>query len=250
MDRPATKKIMVDGAEMFESVDGSQHKTRSGAYKRTHRVWAKANEPEPEPDPEPEPSTDVESSEPVTVDDEEPAWINVEWEAEEGGPSEYVPGVLKKIRPPTLTKGKPTAKQLTAMRDTNLAILKVGYRSGDHVLTVYRRAALQDPDAERITHSEDDYEWISDVTNTALEHNGLNIGTAIGPNQVALLANGYWFGKPLYETSQEAQKRGLGGKITNRARSLAESLPWIGKRIKARRHRKTVEEVIGGEQNE
>ena len=70
MDRPATKKIMVDGAEMFESVDGSQHKTRSGAYKRTHRVWAKANEPEP--DPEPEPSTDVESSEPVAIDDEEP----------------------------------------------------------------------------------------------------------------------------------------------------------------------------------
>ena len=244
MDRPATKKVMVDGAEMFESVDGSQHKTRSGAYKRTHRVWAKADEPEPEPEPEPE------TPQPDEVEDAEPAWASIEWQAEEGGPSEYVPGVLKKIRPPTLTKGKPSAKQLRAMRDTNMAILKVVYRTGDHGLTVYRRAVLQDPDAERISHSEDDYEWISDVTNTALEHNGVNVGLAIGPTQVAVLANGYWFGRPLYETSQEAQKRGLGGRITSRARSLAESLPWVGKRIKARRHRVAVDEILGGEQNE
>ena len=244
MDRPATKKVMVDDVEMFESVDGSQHKTRSGAYKRTHRVWAKAEEPEPEAQPE------LESAQAEIPDDEEPAWASTEWAAEEGGPSEYVPGVLKKIRPPTITKGKPTAKQLNALRETNIAILKVGYRSGDHVLTVYRRAALKDPDAERIRHSEDDYEWISDITNSALENNGFSIGTAIGPTQVALLANGYWFGKPLYETSREAQKRGLGGKMALRVRSLGESLPWIGKRIKARRHRMAVDEILGSEQNE
>ena len=186
--------------------------------------------------PEPEPS--------------EPAWASMDWGDDEGGPSEYVPGVLKQIKPPSITRGKPSKKELEALKATNVAVLKIGYKTADHALTVYKRAALQDPEAPKITHSEADYEWISDITNEGLMENGIHLASTIGPTQVMVLANGYWFLKPTYEIQKEASKRGLGGKMGKSIRNLLERLPVIGKRIKARKHQEIADQLLGVEKNE
>ena len=38
----------------------------------------------------------------------------------------------------------------------NKSILTVGYRTGDHLMTGYRRAMLEDTKARAITHSDSD----------------------------------------------------------------------------------------------
>lgn len=249
-----TKKVMIDGEERFEATDGSHHKTRSGARKRSIRTQEKPPQPDsseakvkdqpmdekgasdPQLTPEPEPS--------------EPAWASMNWDDDDGGPSEYVPGVLKQIKPPAMSRGKPSKKELEALKSTNIAVLKIGYKTADHALSVYKRAALQDPEAPKITHSEADYEWISDITNEGLMENGVHLSAAIGPTQVMVLANGYWFLKPTYEIQREAQKRGISGKMGKSIRNLLEKLPIVGKRIRARKHQEIADQLLGVENNE
>ncbi len=233
-----TKKITVDDEERFESIDGSHHKTRSGARKRSIRVQEKESPPveapveaSPAEEPAPKPS--------------EPAWASSDWGDDDGGPSEYVPGVLKQIKPPSIPKGKASKKQLEALKTTNIAVLKIGYKTADHGLTVYKRAALQDPEAAKITHSEADYEWISEISNEALMENGIMISNAIGPTQVAVLANGYWFIKPTLEIQNEAKKRGIKSKLGSTMRGFLAKLPIIGKRIEAKRHQEIADQLLG-----
>ena len=253
-----TKKITIDGENRFESIDGSNHKTRSGARKRSIRVQEKSSQEvkevqEPIVHARKRPDVDPEPSEPIqdpVKEKSEPAWASNDWGESDGGPSEYVPGVLKQIKPPSMSRGKPSKKELEALRSTNTAVLKLGYKTADHALTIYKRAALQDPEATKITHSEADYEWISTITNEGLMENGVHIAAAIGPTQVMVLANGYWFLKPTYEIQKEASKRGLGNKFTSSIKGMLEKLPILGKRIKARKHREIADQLIGVEKGE
>ena len=239
-----TNKVMVDDQEMFESIDGSQHKTRSGARKRTLRVQEKAA-PEVTLPPEETVEADIGTDTPPDPPADEPAWAKTSWAGDDGGPSEYVPGVLKQIKPPSIPRGKPSKKQLAALEKTNVAVLKIGYKTGDHALTVYKRAALQDPDADKITHSEADYQWISEISNEALMDQGIMISNAIGPTQVALLANGYWFGKPMVEIQQEASKRGIKSRFGSQVRGFLTKMPIIGKRIQAKKQQEINKAVFG-----
>jgi hypothetical protein len=245
-----TKKVMIDGEERFEATDGSHHKTRSGARKRSIRTQETPPQPDSSEATVQEKPEDAHPPPPSEPEPSEPSWASMDWGDDDGGPSEYVPGVLKQIKPPAVSRGKPSKKELEVLKSTNIAVLKIGYKTADHVLSVYKRAALQDPEAPKITHSEADYEWISDITNEGLMENGIHLSAAIGPTQVMVLANGYWFLKPTYEIQKEAQKRGLSGKMGKSIRNLLEKLPIIGKRIRARKHQEIADQLLGVENNE
>jgi len=158
-----------------------------------------------------------------------------------------IPSPLKKLRPASKKRGKMTKKELQAIRDTNVAILKIFYRTSDWGLTKYRRVMLDDPAASPVTHSEIDYEWISDITEEALADNGVSIGAAIGPTQVAVFANGFWFLSPIHRIHQESEKSPFTGRAGGAVGRFLERVPVLGKWIKNRRQPEYVIEDFEGE---
>ena len=225
-----------DGTTVWIADDGREYKSKSGMWKRnkkiaesdsqeaTEKVESGSETPSPEP------------SEPGSVD-----WVTMDFG--DAPVTEVIPAPLKRIKPRGASTGKPTKKQLEAERQMNEGILVTGYKTGDYLMTRYKRGVLDDPEADAITHKEDDYEWIAGVTQDGLEAQGLNLASAIGPGGLAVIANGVWFGTPLVRIQKEAKKSPFQGRIGGAIGRFAERLPFIGKRIKERRLRTLEQEI-------
>ena len=157
--------------------------------------------------------------------DDSPSEPKIEWAEMDFGDApitEVVPAPLKRIKPRGASSGKPTKKQLEAERQMN------------------------DPNAEAIVHTEEDYEWISGVSQDALEAQGLNLAGAIGPGGLALIANGVWFGTPLMRIQKESNRSPFQGRVGGAIGRFVERIPILGKRIKERRLR-TLEDELNQE---
>ena len=249
MGKYATKGTSEDGNEVWLANDGKEYKTRAGAWKRSKTLEEQAavenesngfvaEEPTFEATVEPEVVVD-ETASPDT------AWVTYDdYDIEDT--AEVIPSPLKKIRPASKPRGKMSKKEIEAARATNTAILKIGYRTGDYALTKYRRMMLEDPEATPIVHTETDYDWISNITEEALADNGISIGMAVGPTQVAVVANGYWFGAPIVRINAESDKSPFKGATGGRIGRLLERMPVMGKWIKNRRQPEiTIEDFTG-----
>tara|TARA_R100001079_G_scaffold63069_1_gene32649 strand:- start:331 stop:1050 length:720 start_codon:yes stop_codon:yes gene_type:complete len=238
MGKYTTKTTDEDGNDAWLASDGRQFATRSGAWKHSKSI---DDTPEPPAEPQYE-----------AVQDDEPdpiSWASVDFGGDMESPTEVVPTVLKRITP-TVAGQKKTRKEMEQERKTNVALLKVGYRTGDVLLTRYKRALMEDPNADPISHSETDYEWISGVSNAALEENGISIGAAIGTTQIALISNAYWFGAPVAKIHKEADKSPFTGRVGGAVGRFLERVPVLGRRLKARREtriEKAEREVFGDE---
>lgn len=229
MSDDLTTEIETEDGKRWLSTDGKEYKSRSGAWKRSKKLL---DEKEEKPEPEPE-----------EVQDDTPIWASYDYGdiVDEVSPTETVPTILKTIKPAAVAKGKLSKKELQARKSMNKSILTVGYRTGDHLMTSYRRAMLEDPKATAITHSDSDYNWISDVTNEALEDSGVSVSDMVGTGTIAVVANAHWFGVPLYKIHQESEKSPFKGRIGGALGRFARRLPIIGKRLKAR------DELVTGE---
>ena len=240
MGEYATKIEDEEGKTRWAATDGKTYKTRSGAWKWSKRLESEQGEqtqsttPEntdeakegggfsdSSPNPPPEPTEGVE-------------WASFDFSGEGEYPTETVPAVLKRIKPASGVGTKKTKKQVEAEQQTSMALLGVGYRSADVLLTKYKRAVLQDKEAEAIVHSDEDIDWISGITNDALVHSDIHIANAFNPVQIAAGANLYWFGKPLYVIQTQAKKSPFKGALSGVGRFI-EYVPFVGKRIRARR---------------
>mgnify|MGYP003666952593 FL=1 len=166
-----TTEIETEDGKRWLATDGKEYKSRSGAWKRSKKLLEVKEEPE----------VKESVSEPEVVSDDEPVWASYDYGdvVDEISPTETVPTILKTIKPAAVTKGKVSKKELAARKTMNKSILTVGYRTGDHLMSGYRRAMLEDPKAEAITHSDSDYNWISEVTNEALEDSGVSVSVMI-----------------------------------------------------------------------
>ncbi len=224
MGKYSTKTKDEDGKDAWLSSDGRLFQTRAGAWKHSKSL----DEPVEEPSPQ---------VEPVEVMDDEPdplSWAQVDFSGDTEDATETIPTVFKRITP-AHSGEKKTKKELEAERKTNMAVLKIGYRTGDALMTRYKRGMMEDPKADPIKHTEQDYDWISGVSNAALEENGISIGAAIGTTQIAVIANGYWFGAPIAKIHKESDKSPFKGRAGGAIGRFMERLPIIGKRIRARR---------------
>ena len=225
-------KIEEDGKTRWAATDGKTYKTRSGAWK-----WSKRLESEQGDTTTPEPPKEAtEKGEDPLPPTPEPSveWATFDFESEGDYPTEFVPGVLKRIQPASGPQTKKTKKQVEAEQQTSMALLGVGYRSADMLLTRYKRAVLQDKEAEAIVHSDEDIDWISGITNDALIHSDIHLANALSPVQIAAGANLYWFGKPLYVIQAQAKKSPFKGALSGVGRFI-EYVPFLGRRIRARR---------------
>ena len=231
MGKYTTKKTDDDGNDFWESTDGSHHKTRKSAWTHSKSLL---DETESEHDPEPA----------IEVDDDKPQWANFDFGAIDGEVVEVIPSPLKKIRGSSADGKKKSKRQLEVERKNNLAILTLGYRSGDHAMTVYRRALLDDPKADPIRHSHEDYIWISEITDAALQENGVSLADMISPTMYAGVANLYWFGAPISRIHAESEKSLFKGKLSGAGRMLVK-IPFLGKRLKKRRLEKSLQRIEG-----
>ena len=235
MGEYATKIEDEEGKTRWAATDGKTYKTRSGAWK-----WSKRLEKDSGPLPAAESKQAApEEAGPASSPPPEPERPSVEWASfdftdEDGFPTETVPAVLKRIKPASDVGTKKSKKQIEAETQTSMALLGVGYRSADLILTRYKRAVLQDKEAEAIVHSDEDIDWISGITNDALIHSDIHIANAFNPVQIAAGANLYWFGKPLYVIQAQAKRSPFKGAMSGIGRFI-EFVPFVGKRIRARR---------------
>ena len=217
-----TTEIETEEGKRWLSTDGKEYKSRSGAWKRSKKLLEQ-EEPQVE--------------EPVEeVQDDTPIWSTYDYGdiVDEVSPTETVPTILKTIKPAATAKGKLSKKEEAAKKSMNKSILTVGYRTGDHLMTGYRRAMLEDPKATAIIHSDSDYNWISEVTNEALEDSGVSVSDMVGTGTIAVVANAHWFGVPLYKIHQESEKSPFKGRVGGAFGRFLRRLPIIGKRIKAK----------------
>tara|TARA_R100000988_G_C4003076_1_gene170478 strand:+ start:283 stop:1008 length:726 start_codon:yes stop_codon:yes gene_type:complete len=235
MGKYTTKKTDEEGNVFWESTDGSSHKTRKSAWEHSKTLLGETeSEVESETVSEPE----------ITVEDDSPQWASFDFGASDGEVVEVIPSTLKKIRGAQPEGRKKTKRQMEIERQNNLALLSMGYRTGDMMMTRYRRALLEDPQAEAIKHTQEDYVWISEITDAALQDNGISIQTMVSPTMYAGIANVYWFGTPLTRIHQEAEKSPFKGRFSGAGRML-EKIPFIGKRLKKRRLEKSLQAIEG-----
>lgn len=241
MGEYATKIEDEEGKTRWAATDGKTYKTRSGAWKWSKRLESEkggdARAGAPEESGEAKEGADGFSfSSPETPPEptEEVEWASFDFAEEGDYPTETVPAVLKRIKPASGVGTKKTKKQIEAEQQTSMALLGVGYRSADVLLTKYKRAVLQDKEAEAIVHSDEDIDWISGITNDALVHSDIHIANAFNPVQIAAGANLYWFGKPLYVIQAQAKRNPFKGALSGVGRFI-EYVPFVGKRIRARR---------------
>ena len=221
-DEDLTTEIETEDGKRWLSTDGKEYKSRSGAWKRSKKLLEQE-----------EPKVEETQEE---VQDDTPTWASYDYGdiVDEVSPTETVPTILKTIKPAAVAKGKLSKKEAAAKKSMNKSILTVGYRTGDHLMTGYRRAMLEDPKATAITHSDSDYNWISEVTNEALEDSGVSVSDMVGTGTIAVVANAHWFGVPLYKIHQESEKSPFKGRVGGAFGRFLRRLPIIGKRIKAK----------------
>ena len=206
---------------------GKEYKSRAGLWKHKKSKHAEQIET---------PQETTQETPTIEVEDSTPEWASFDYgeTIDETSPTETVPTILKTIKPAATAKGKISKKEAAAKKDMNKSILTVGYRTGDHLMTSYRRSQSLGYATEPITHSDADYNWISEVTNEALEDSGVSVGDMIGTGTIAVIANTHWFGVPLYKIHQESEKSPFKGKIGGAFGRFLRRLPIIGKRIKAK----------------
>ena len=234
------KQEKEDGSTVWIANDGREYKSKSGMWKRNKKLDSEgagitSDEATKEVDTRKRADRDSPPSEP-----------GVKWDTMDFGDApitEVIPAPLKRIKPRGASSGKPSKKQIEAERQMNEGILVTTYKTGDYLMTRYKRGVLDDPDAEAIIHTEEDYEWISGVSQDALEAQGLNLAGAIGPGGLALIANSVWFATPIIRIQKEAKRSPFQGRIGGFIGRTIERIPFIGKRIKERRLR-TVEQEL------
>ena len=239
------KQEKEDGSTVWIANDGREYKSKSGMWKRNKKLdsegagittdEATKEAGQPEVDTGKGADRDSPPSEP-----------GVTWDTMDFGDApitEVIPAPLKRIKPRGASGGKPSKKQLEADRQMNEGILVTTYKTGDYLMTRYKRGVLDDPEAEAIVHTEDDYEWIAGVSQDALEAQGMNLAGAIGPGGLALIANSVWFATPIIRIQKEAKRSPFQGRIGGFIGRTVERIPFIGKRIKEKRLRTLEQEV-------
>tara|TARA_R100000808_G_C2134291_1_gene142864 strand:+ start:374 stop:1126 length:753 start_codon:yes stop_codon:yes gene_type:complete len=237
-DNETTKVTDEEGNTWFEAIDGKRYKTRSGAWKRTQKLRAEGEVTE-EP-------LQMPNDEPPVATEENPDFEGPEWAAFDMGDIpegvQVIPSALKKVRRHGVKGRKRSKAEIEQEKQTNHSILKMGYRTGDYLMTRYGRASLVDPEFI-VTHTEEDYDWISGITYAFLEDRGVNLAVVIGPGAMAGIANAYWFGKPISEINKKADKsplRAAGKKIGGLKK-------WFRLPKFFRRKKKPEDSTFGGE---
>jgi len=223
------------GKTFYLSTDGKEYKTRSGAWKRDKKIEASLtpdenNIPQPQSTHENAP-VEVEDSTPEDEPEVEPSkWMDFNL-GEDDDATDVIPSPLKMITAQDLDRGrKQTAKELKAMRDTELAILKMGLSGVDSLLTSYGKAVTLSPDF-KVKHSEGSKNLVANAQAEWLEEKGIFLTNYLSKGVVASTLTVWYVGGPLLRIKKKAKKpmfKRLGG-------GFMSKLPLIGRWFKPKK---------------
>ena len=221
------------GKTFYLSTDGKEYKTRSGAWKRDKKIEASLAPSEVK-----EVNTPIEENVPIeetsSIEDEpevEPSkWMDFNL-GEDDDATDVIPSPLKMITAQDLDRGrKQTAKELKAMRDTELAILKMGLSGVDSLLTSYGKAVTLSPDF-KVKHSEGSKNLVANAQAEWLEEKGIFLTNYLSKGVVASTLTVWYVGAPLLRIKKKAKKpmfKRLGG-------GFMSKLPLIGRWFKPKK---------------
>ena len=250
--------IEKDGKTFYVSDDGKEYKSRSGAWKRNKRIDSKGgveSDSQPPPIVDETPSTDDETLPPPTST-EEPShdedegstdtsneWMNFNLGVDDEA-TDVIPAPLRMITGQDLEKNrKRTAKELKAIKNTELAILKMGLSGIDTVLTAYGKSVCLD-DSFTVKHSDSSKDIVANAQAAWLEEKGIFLTNYLSKGVVAGTLTGWYIGAPLLRIKRKAKKpmlKRLGGGFLAR-------LPLIGRWFKPKKEN-TFQMPLEGEFN-
>ncbi len=175
---------------------------------------------------------------------------NNEWmDFELGGDIETdsIPAALKMITA-TPSKKKKTPKELKAIKDTEIGLLKMGLGGIDVILTQYGKGVTLDKEFE-VRHGDKTKTLVAGAQHAWLEEKGITISKYASKGMIAGSLTAYYVGAPIMRIKKEAKKpmiKRLGGGF----RGFFSRLPLIGRLFKKKVEEPTVFDYTGDEIDE
>ena len=181
---------------------GKIYYSPSGVWKhnkkcqRPDTIEPKPLEPEVPEVKEEIPVSEKEMNEPVEqVSEETPEWLHYEPTVIDENSTEQIPAALK------FASKAPTG---SFSRETNKALLMMGYGATDHMLSWYADAVTMG-EISVIAHTQEDKLWTADLTVDWLEEAGIDISSKLTKGHLALAANAFFVGAPMVKIQRESK---------------------------------------------
>ena len=179
----------------------------------------------------------------VDTDDE---WMD--FQLGDDDETDTIPAALKMIVATAPSKKKKSAKEIKALRDTEVAMLKMALSGIDVLLTTYGRGVTLNDDF-LVQHGDKSKSLVAFAQYEWLDEKGFHITKYASKGMVAASLTGWYVGAPLMRIKQEAKKpmiRKIGGGIW----AWLGRLPLIGRIFKRKQHKQDDEAFTGVESDE
>lgn len=212
---------------------GKEYMSNSGKWKHEKKCQKPDTvEPKPlEPEvPEVETVQEVEEIPEVEMNEPEstPEWLHYEPTVVDENATENVPAALK------FASKAPTG---SFSRETNKALLMMGYGATDHMLSWYADAVTMG-EISVIAHTQEDKEWTADLTVDWLEESGIDISSKLTKAHLALAANAFYVGAPMVKIQRESKVE-----VAKELSQKFSKWPLIGGWLQRRANRKQKKQI-------
>jgi len=244
------------------------YKSRSGVWKHEQKCLHKPTEEEPqetvyetkydaEQSPVEDTSVAISESPPSSHEHDEEVsdeagdttftWQNFEM-GDTNDDTDVIPTPLKVVaaqKPPKNPK-KMSAKEKEALKDTNMALLKMGLTGADALMTQYGKKVCDDKEF-KVRHSDKDKNLVATAQWEWMSENDIILSAHISKGLIASALTAHYIGAPIMRIQKNAKTplSFAGGRIGGFFRKL----PLIG-RLFGRKKKKTAQHAIVVEDGE
>jgi len=196
-------------------------------------------------------SGEVEPSSSLPPTNDPDVGTNSDWmdfELGESNETDTIPAALKMITASPTSKKKKSVKELKAIKDTEIGLLKMGLGGIDVVLTQYGKGVTLDKDFE-VRHGDKTKTLVANAQHAWLEEKGITISKFASKGMIAGSLTAYYVGAPIMRIKKEAKKpmiKRLGGGF----RGFFARLPLIGRLFKKKVEEPSLFDDTGDEHDE
>jgi len=242
----SSKVELEDGSIVYETPDGRQFKSRSGAWKHEQKLEEESQSSVDHSTSDVNPDDTIDTLElegSSELEEEDTPSSSYTWDSFDLGiednVSDVIPTHLKAIaKPQESSKRKKLSKaQLKALRETNVAMLTMGLGAIDNLLTSYGKATTLDKEFI-VKHSDQDKKLVANAQFDYMDSRGWYITDHIGTGTVALSLTGWYIGAPVLRIRRKSKVKLL----KNTGRILGR-IPLIGRFFARRNKKKTTDEL-------
>lgn len=172
----------------------------------------------------------------------------MDFELGESTETDTIPAALKMITASPTSKKKKSVKELKAIKDTEIGLLKMGLGGIDVVLTQYGKGVTLDKDFE-VRHGDKTKTLVANAQHAWLEEKGITISKYASKGMIAGSLTAYYVGAPIMRIKKEAKKpmiKRIGGGF----RGFMARLPLIGRLFKKKVEEPSLFDDTGDEKDE